>query len=130
MSVPANKSANARLASRLFAGCHPGLPPKVTRMPFGLESRTKELLGLTASQLQVVVAVIAAAFVQLGPVTQQQLNAVVDCHAGAHLYGLVLAGWLDEGEKVKGSRAKQYVPTAKAWRELGLQGWSLLKEVA
>jgi hypothetical protein len=124
------RQGKGSLRERLFTGIHPGLPPKVTRVPFGLESRSREATGLTEAELQVVVAVVAASYVQLGPVTHRQINDVVDCHAGAHLYSLVQSGWLEEVGKIKGCTAKMYAPTARAWRELGLSGWSLLKEVA
>lgn len=102
-----------------FTGFSPGLPAPVRHVPFAKEG-----------QLQVVVAVIAAEYVQIGPVSHRQINEIVDCHAGAQLHGLVLSGWLEEVGRVQGRTSKLYGSTARASRELGLQGWSLLKEVA
>jgi len=116
--------------SQFYKGQFFGLPTKVLHIPFANESRCKEATGLSPAALKVVVAVIAAEYVQLGPVTHRQINEVVDCHAGACLRGLVATGWLEEAGKVKGRVAKLYAPTERAWRELGLSGWSLLKEVA
>lgn len=113
-----------------YKGQFYGLPSKLKHVPFSSESRTKEVTGLTDSQLQVVVAVVAAEFVQLGPVSLRQINTVVSCEAGSRLHGLVVGGWLEVAAKAKGTTGKLYVPTSKAWRELGLNGWSLLKEVA
>lgn len=130
MNTPANKSAKARLASKLFAGVHPGLPNKVQRVPFGLESRSREAVGLTESQLQVVVAVLAADYAQVTPVTRREIDKVVECSANASLNKLVQRGWLVEAPPMKGTQRKAYSPSAKAWRELLPDGWSLLKEVA
>ncbi len=116
--------------NQYYKGQFFGLPAKVPHVPFANESRTREALGLTDAQLQIVVAVVAAEYVQLGPVTRRQLSDVIDCHACSLLHGLVHAGWLEVVGKVKGRTSKVYAPTAKSWRELGLQGWSLLKEVA
>jgi len=114
-----------------YTGQFYGLPTKVKRVPFDKdESPCKERTGLTEGELQVVVAVVAAAFCQMGPVSLKEIDAIVDCSAHCKLRGLVANGWLETVGYIKGGTSKMYAPTAKAWRELGLTGWSLLKEVA
>jgi chromosome segregation and condensation protein ScpB len=85
---------------------------------------------LTDAQLQVVVAVVAAEFSQMTPVTLREIEARVSCCPKAMMHALTKAGWVAEVGQVKGRTAKLYGPTARAWRDLGLLGWSLLKEVA
>ena len=107
-----------------------GLPAKVKHVPFAKESPCKDATGLTAAELAVVVAVIAAEFCQIGPVSLKEIDTIVECSAHSKLRGLVAMGWLEKAGQVKGRTSKLYAPTTKAKRELGLQGWSLLKEVA
>lgn len=118
------------LRDRLFSGMHPGLPPPVKNVPFGQHSRSKEIVGIIESELQMVVALVAAEFTQMGPVTARELARIIEAQPQSHLHKLVRAGWVAEAGVVAGSVEKLYGSTAKAWRELGLQGWSLLKEVA
>jgi len=107
-----------------------GLPAKVHRVPFGQESRSKELIGLTEGQLQLVMALVAAEFTQMGPVTADEIDGIVETCPQSHMRAIVKAGWAEEVGFVKRSTEKLYVPTRKAWRELLPEGWSLLKEVA
>lgn len=119
-----------RPSDSFYHGQFYGLPTKMKRVPFAHESVCRERIGLTVGELHVVVAVVAAAYCQLGPVSLKEIDSIIDCDAHSKLRGLVATGWLEKAGQVKGRTSKLYVPTAKAWRELGLLGWSLLKEVA
>lgn len=101
---------------------------KATRIPFGQEARSKEELGLLPAQLRVVVALIAAEYAQVAPVSIADITPVLKVVPHG-MNRLERAGWVEAVGRTS-STAKLYRPTAKAWRELGLEGWSLLKEVA
>lgn len=123
-------SASSALASRLNSNCHPGLPNPVQRVPFGQESRSREAVGLTESHLQVVVAIVAADFTQVGPVCADEIDRVIDATPHGVLAELEQSGWIQTVGHLPKKTTKVYAATAKAWRELGLVGWSLLKETA
>ena len=112
-----------------FKGEWFGLPAPARYMPFGKESRCRDEFGLTETQLSVLVAIVAAEFVGVAPVSARDIAGVIGSQPNSHLWTLEKLGWV-EVEKKPGTSGKLYKPTAKAWRELGLQGWSLLKEVA
>ena len=121
-------SKNA-LAQRLYSGVHPGLPAPMQRVPFGHQCPWREALGLTRAEAHMVCALVAAEFVGLGPVSVRQL--VDACgYRGHNLAGLERAGWIEVAGFIPKRSGKLWKATEKAWRELGLQGWSLLKEVA
>jgi chromosome segregation and condensation protein ScpB len=100
------------------------------RVPFGQESRAEVELGLKPAPLAVVVAVVAADFCQVGPVSAADLEQVVDCSVTSYMARLERAGWVEVAGRLPRSTTKLYRSTARARRLLGLEGWSLLKEVA
>lgn len=118
------------LSNRLKCSVHPGLPNPVVRVPFGLESASKAELDLLPAQLQVVVALVAADFTQVGPVSVEELDRVVECSPWSLMAKLERAGWVEVAGHLPRSTSKLYRSTPKAWKVLGLEGWSLLKEVA
>jgi hypothetical protein len=122
--------ARSLLSTRLSRGVHPGLPNPVTRVPFGQDSRSKEEFGLLPGQLQVVVAIVAADFTQVGPVSVDEVDRVVDCDPWSHMAVLERGGWVEVAGTLPRSTSKLYRSTARARRLLCLEGWSLLKEVA
>lgn len=100
----------------------PGLPPKVKCVPFGQESQWRSEFGLLEAQAHVVVCILAAEAVGLGPVTKQQVDKV--CEYTVHeLLALERQGWLECVGKVPGMNTKLWRGTKKAWRVLGLTGW-------
>jgi hypothetical protein len=105
-----------------------GLPAKVRSVPFGQESKCSAELGLTEAELECAVALIAAEFVQMGPVTARQVGELVSYKPQHPLYSLAKKGFAVA--VARNVRELLYVPTPKAWRELGFNGWSLLKETA
>jgi chromosome segregation and condensation protein ScpB len=118
------------LSNRLKCAVHPGLPNPVTRVPFGQESRSKEEVGLLEAELQVVVAVVAADFTQVGPVSREDIDRIVACEATNYMARLERSGWVEVVGVLPRSTSKLYRATSKARRVLGLEGWSLLREVA
>lgn len=112
-----------------FVGLHAGLPSPMVRVPFGQETRTRDEFGLKLAQLHVVVALVAAEFAQVTPVTIAELAPVLKVVPHG-MSSLERAGWVETVGRVAGTSTKLYRPTARAWRELGFDGWSLLKEVA
>jgi chromosome segregation and condensation protein ScpB len=114
----------------LYSGIHTGLPAPMTRVPFGQHSASREELGLPPAALKVIVAVVAADFTQVGPVSANELRDITDVAPHCHLARLERAGWVEVVGYVPRKTAKLYHATPKAWKELGLVGWSLLKEVA
>jgi chromosome segregation and condensation protein ScpB len=117
------------LSGRLYHGVHPGLPEPMTRVPFGRTSASRDEFRLLPAQLKVVTAIVAAEFVGLTPVSLSDIEQVVDCSARTMMAALERAGWVEVAGHLPRRTSKLYKPTAKAWRELGLVGWSLLKEV-
>jgi hypothetical protein len=116
--------------NQFYKGQFFGLPTKSLHIPFGRDSACKDATGLTASQLSVMVALIAAEFTQVTPVSAAEVAELVEYAAPPALLNLVRMGFAEVVGKEAKSVAKLYRPTAKAWRELGFLGWSLLKEVA
>lgn len=115
---------DSSLRERLFTGMSPGLPPKTKYTPFGQDCSYKDEFGIVESQVNVVVTVLAAEAVGLGPVTQQQMDAV--CAYSAHgVYMLERLGWIECSGKIPGTRSKLWRGTKKAWRVLGLAGWKV-----
>ncbi len=110
------------LRDRLFSQMHPGLPPKVQRVPFGGPSGYKDEFDLLESQVHMVVTVLAAEAIGLGPVTEQQMAEVCD-YTVHGLYGLEKLGWVECVGRVPRSSSKLWIGTKKAWRVLGLAGW-------
>lgn len=102
----------------------------LTRIPFGKDSSSREQLGLAPRQLELVVAVAAADFTGVGPVSVRDLNDLLGTRGHQYMLALVRAGWLEPAGTVKGTAGKLYTSTKRARVELGLAGWSLLKEVA
>ena len=114
----------------LYSGIHTGLPMPMTRVPFGQVSASREELGLAPAALKVIVAIVAADFTQVGPVNANELRELIDAAPHCHLARLERAGWVEVVAYVPRKTSKLYRATDKARRELGLEGWSLLKEVA
>jgi hypothetical protein len=106
------------------------LPAKCVNVPFGGDSRMMDEWGITDAAFEVVVAILAAEFTQMGPVSAPDLDEVIDRDPRPHLYRLERLGWIESVGKVPRRTSKLYKPTAKAWRELLPDGWSLLREVA
>lgn len=116
------RSRQSGIRDRLFSGMHPGAPPKTKYTPFGQDCSYKDEFGLVESLVHVVVCVLAAEAVGLGPVTQQQMAEVSDYSVhGVHL--LERQGWVECVGKIPGTRSKLWSGTKKAWRVLGLAGW-------
>lgn len=113
---------------QFFSGVAFGLPTACQRVPFGQESKSRDELGLRPSALKLVVAVVAAEFTQMGGVTAGEIGTIIGSKAH-NLSRLERAGWVAV-KVVPGTTIKLYAPTTKAWKALGLDGWSLLKEVA
>ena len=112
-----------------FKGEFYGLPAPVKSTPFGHETRCRDEFGITEVQLAVVVAVIAAEFVGMPPVSARDISGVVGSHASSHMWTLEKLGWA-EAQKKPGTSGKLYRATIKAKRMLGLEDWSLLRESA
>lgn len=106
------------------------LPAKPLHVPFGGDSRAMDEWGISDGAVEVVVAILAAEFTQVGPVTATELDLVMSRDPRPHLIRLERLGWIEVVGKVKNRTSKIYKPTAKAWRELLPDGWSLLREVA
>ncbi len=127
MHGPGHRSA---LSTRLSLGMHQGLPTPVYRTPFGNENRIRDELGIAPGALSVLVALLAAEFVQIGPVSGDDLDDIVEGQPRAHFVALEKGGWIEAVGHLPKKTTKIYRPTAKAWRELLPDGWSLLREVA
>lgn len=112
-----------------FKGEFFGLPTKVLHTPFGRDSKCKDETGLTESQLAVLVALVAAEFAQVTPVTASEVEALVPHQPRPRLLELTKLGFIEVVGKAPKRTTRLYKPTAKAWREFGFIGWSL-KEVA
>jgi hypothetical protein len=106
------------------------LPDPVTRVPFGQESRSKEEFGLLPGQLEVVVALVAADFTQVGPTSVQEFDRLVDCDPHSYMAALERGGWVEVAGTLPRTTSKLYRSTARARRLLCLESWSLLKEIA
>jgi hypothetical protein len=118
------------LSDRFRSGVHPGLPAPKRKVPFGQVSTSQEELGLMPTELKLVVALVAAEFTQMGPVSGAELGSITGVSSLTHLSRLEKAGWIRDVGRIPRTTGKLYAPTARAWRELGFVGWSLLKEVA
>lgn len=108
----------------------PGLPSPLTAVPFGHENRVRDEFGFAPGALPVLVAILAAEYVQLGPVSSHDLDQIVEGQPRPHLLALEKAGWIAVVGHLPRRTTKLYSPTAKAWKELLPDGWSLLREVA
>jgi hypothetical protein len=93
----------------------------VVRVPFGLESVSKAELDLLPAQLQVMVAVVAADFTQVGPVSVEEIDRVVECSPWSYMAKLERAGWVEVAGTLPRSTSKLYRSTAKARKLLGLE---------
>jgi hypothetical protein len=96
----------------------------MTRVPFGQDCPYGEVFGITESPTHFVTALIAAAITGCGPAT---LEEVVD-RTGYPSHSTMAArlersGWIVCVGRTS-TKAKLWQATPKAWRELGLVGWT------
>ena len=115
------------LGKRLWAGVHIGLPNPMQpgRTPFGQESKWFETFGLHETAVAVVVAVLAAEFLGLGPVTRRQVEAVIGRTHLNNMRHLERGGWLVVAGQTPRSTEKLWKPTARAWWTFFPQGWQV-----
>lgn len=121
------KTPRGSLGKRLFSGVHPGLPNPIQpgRTPFGQECRWKECFGISRQMCDVVVAVLAAESLGLGPVTKRQIEDVTGHRHLNTLRSLERGGWLVQAGQTPRSTEKLWAPTQRAWRTFFPQGWQV-----
>lgn len=107
----------------LFSRPGPAGRPKAT--PFGHDSWEKEAFDLTPAQLRVVVALLAAEFTGVGPVTIAQCEEVTGGCCHSVMPYLVRGRWAEQAGRVDRSREKLWRATRTALRRLFPNGWQV-----
>lgn len=119
------KGKRGPLGNALYSGIHPGLPNPVQRTPFGNESPYQEAFGLSRGAVHMLVALLAAEAVGMGPVSRRQLNEVAEYSASQSMAELERMGWVVVAGQTPRSTEKLWAPTARAWRTFFPQGWRI-----
>lgn len=88
-------------------------------------SRCREALDLTEAELEVVVTLVSAAVVGLGPLTVKAIREKVTRQAPRGFASLVRRMWIESAGLVPRTREQLWRPTVRAFRRLGLQGWEV-----
>jgi chromosome segregation and condensation protein ScpB len=99
-------------------------------LPLAAKQLVREMTGLTPAQLEVAVAVVAADFTQVGPISCDDMERILSAAPRSVVAVLERTGWIEVAGYIGTTTSKLYRATPKAWKSLGLEGWSLLKEVA
>lgn len=95
-------------------------------IPFGGESRCREVLDLSPAELCAVVCLIAAEACGTGLVTIATLEEKTGLDLNNRLSSLARRLWVESPEKVSRSRERLWRATPHAWRRLGFHGWQVV----